>query len=87
MLEPWLAEMDLAVDHPREDVEPLGIDDLRSTGRRNISDGRDTPSDDPDIPHCFAVVIDDGSPLDDKVEEFCHARPPGRLLRRRTRPP
>ena len=72
VLEARLAEVDLSVDHTWKDVEPLGIDDLGRPPPREIANRRNAPPQDANVADALAVMIDDGSSLEDKVEVICH---------------
>ena len=65
---PGLAEMNLAIDHPGQDVEAGGVDGLAGHA---LADGADLG--DAAVPHAnigksFAGMIDDGSAFEDKIE-------------------
>ena len=70
MLQPRLAEMDLAVDHPRQDMEPACVDGLACDAFGDVADGGDAAIPDADIGKPFARVIDEGAAFENEVEGF-----------------
>lgn len=71
MLEPWLAEMDLSVDDPRQDVQPGG---LKRPARILGGEGAnrdDSAVFDADIGRSFPRMIDEGRAFDEEIEGFC----------------
>ena len=66
------AEMHLGIDHARKDMQPAAIDRF-SGSAGHIPDRHDLPATDGEIADTFAIVIDDGSALEDQIIRFCHA--------------
>jgi hypothetical protein len=68
-----LAEMHLAVDDARQDVQAGAIDRLAGIGRAERSDRGDAAVAHADIALSLPVVIDDGAVLQDQIESLAHA--------------
>lgn len=73
MLQPWLAEMDLAVDPPGQNVQAGAVDDLARIGSERPDRG-DLATDDADIRRHRATGQVHRAVLDDKVEASRHVR-------------
>ena len=58
--------MHLAVDHPRQHVQPAAIDHLGG-GRPDVADGGDATAGDGNIAHALAVLVDDRAAFEDQV--------------------
>ncbi len=70
MLEAGLPEMDLAVDHPRQDMEPGRVDGLARDAFGDVADGGDAAIPHADIGKPLARVIDEGAAFENEVEGF-----------------
>ncbi len=62
-----LAEMDLAVDHARQDVQARAIDDLPGAGLRQIADGGDGLADQSDVARRDSVLVDQHAAAQDQI--------------------
>ena len=83
VLQPRLAEMHLAVDHARQDVQAGAVDDFAGGATRQVADRRNAPGDDADITPAGTVMIDHRAARQDQVvglrHVVCHlARPSAR---------
>ena len=78
-----LAEMDVAVDHARQQVQAAAVDHFAGMAARKIADRRETAAADAEIARGYAVVVDHGAALEDQVVGFSHA---GTALKRALRP-
>ena len=73
-----LAEMHLAVDHARQDVERATVDDFPGGCLEQVADRRDAALADADVAQTDAVMVGDGAAFQDHVVGGCHdgcARP------------
>ena len=77
VLQAGLAEMDLAVDHARQDVKAAAIDPLAGGSLSERPDAGDAAADDADVAKARAVLVDDGAACQDDVEGGCHGAPRG----------
>ena len=73
VLESRLAEMHLRIDDTGQHVQAARVDRLASTIGIDIANGGDAAAPDADVAHPHAVVVDDGSPLEDEIECGAHA--------------
>ncbi len=69
-----LAEMHLAVDHARQQMQAAAVDHLAGRGARQIADGREAAGANAEIAHALAVVVDDGAALEDQIVGFGHVK-------------
>ena len=67
-----LAEMHLRIDHARQDVQTLGVDDLAGRGPRQIADLGDPAAADADIARADSILIDQNAALEDQIESLGH---------------
>ena len=70
MLEARLAEMHLAVDDARQDMQPRGVYGLAGKPLGDFADGDDAPVSHPDIGKPLARMIDEGPAFENEVEGF-----------------
>ena len=64
---PRLAEVDLGVDHARQDVKAGALDHAPGRGARKIAERGDPAGGDSDVALGAAVVVDDGAAAQDQV--------------------
>ena len=77
VLQAGLAEVDLRVDHARQDVKAPAVEGASGRGLAEVADGRDRAPVDSDIPLAPAVLVHDDAAFEDEVEDLGH----GVLLR------
>ncbi len=71
--EAGLAEMHMAVDHARQEVQAAAVDHFAGRGAREVADGGKPAGTDTKVPRALAVVIDHGAALEDQVVSFSHS--------------
>ena len=64
--------MHLAVDDAGQDMQPAAVDALAGGGAAKIADPGDPPAGHPEVARGRAVVIDDGSAVQDEIEGLRH---------------
>ena len=67
VIQPWLAEMHLAVDHSGQDVKAGAVDGFSGLRRVEGPETGNPVAPNGDIAEAFAVLIDHGSALEDQV--------------------
>ena len=67
-----LAKMHLRVDHARQDVQTLGVDDLAGRGPRQVADLGDFAGADADIARADSILIDQNAALENQIESLGH---------------
>ena len=72
-----LAEMHMRVHDAGQKVQPAAVDGLAGMAQRQIADGREAAAAYADIAQALAVLIDDGSTLENEVIGFGHGGPVG----------
>ena len=82
VVEPRLAEMDLGVDHPGQQVQAGAVAALGGRGRRQVADGGDAPSPHPEIGAVLTVLVHDRAARQDEIEGLVHRCRSGLALRR-----
>jgi hypothetical protein len=75
MLEPRLAEMHLAVDDPRKDVQPATVDRFGGGCLAEIADDGDAPAIDAYVATALTIVVDHRAACQDEVVGRGHADP------------
>ena len=65
-----LAEMDLAVDHPRKKVETGAVDGLACARLRQVANRRDGLAKDSQVARRDAVLIDQHAATQDEVKDW-----------------
>src|ERR1017187_361953 len=73
--ETGLAEMHMAVDHARQQMQAAAIDHLSRSGARKVPDRRELAGTNTEIPRTLAVLVVDGVALEDQVVGFSHSGP------------
>ena len=77
VVEPRLAEMHLAVDYARQDMQAGAIDDLAGRGLREIAERHDLSASNADIAHDAAILVHHRAALEDDVVSLGHGVSPG----------
>ena len=72
MGEARLAEMHMAVDHARQQMQAPAIDRLAGGSARKVADGGKLTSMDANIAGALTVVIDHGAAFEDQIVGFGH---------------
>ena len=67
-----LAEMHMAVDDARQEVQAAAVDHLAGGGARKIADRGKAAAADAEIAQAFAVLVDHGAAFEDEVVGFGH---------------
>ena len=67
-----LAEMHMAVDHARQQMQAAAIDHLAGRGARKVADGGKPAAANAEVARTLAVLVDDGAALEDQVVAFGH---------------
>ena len=71
--EAGFAEMDLGVDHPRQQMQSPAIDHLAGRSTRQVANGHEPPRADAQIARPLAVVVDHDAALEDQIVRIGHA--------------
>ena len=72
MREAGLAEMNVTVDHARQQMQAAAVDDVAGRGARQVADGGEAAAADADVAQALAVVVDHGAALEDQVVGLSH---------------
>src|SRR5205807_1426416 len=70
--QPRFAEMHLGVDHSRQDVQAVAVDRLAGACPRQIAERRDAAARYGEITRDRAILVDDGTAFEEKIERLCH---------------
>jgi hypothetical protein len=67
-----LAKMHLGIDHARQQMQSLAINDLAGGSLSQVADRRETAGADADIAQAIAVLVDDGAALENQIVAVGH---------------